>query len=368
MTEVLSLRQLNRTVLARQHLLQRASMPALDMVRWLVGMQAQEPRDPYLGLWSRLVDFDPMELSDAIEARQAARIVALRGTVHLYTAADALAMRPLAQEVLARELQMKMFREPLAGVDVRPILQAARELLAERPRSTRELRAELAARFPDVDPTVLPTVCRNHLALVQVPPRGLWGRGGQVTYSPVEQWLGHPPAVPDVEEAVRRYLVAFGPASNADITTWSRLQGMREITERMRPTLRTFRDERRRELFDLPDGVIADPELPAPVRILPEYDNVLLSHSDRSRFFPPDDQARARLYAVERTISGTVLHDGVVVGTWRIDRSSASPVFVVDHALALDDAVRAEVRAEAGRAFELLEPDAAAEHVRFDAL
>jgi hypothetical protein len=367
LVQVVSARQLNRTVLQRQFLLERVTMPAMRVVEHLVGMQAQEPHDPYLGLWSRIARFDPNELSNALEQRAAARIVAMRGTVHLFTAADAAALRPLAQPVLDRELNVRMYREALDGVDVAPIVAAGRELLAIGPRSTKALRAELAIRFPDVDPNVLPHVCRNHLALVQVPPRGLWRRGGQVTYATVEEWLGREPKAPDVEEVVRRYLTAFGPATNADITTWSGLQAMREITDSMRPTLRTYRDERGRELFDLPDAELADADLPAPVRVLPRFDNVLLSHADRDRFFP-SSEAKRRLGGEERSISGTILHGGVVAATWRIDRTETEPTMVVDHPLRLTAKAQRAIEAEAGRALRFLEPEATGRRVRFNAL
>lgn len=362
-----TMRQLNRTVLQRQLLLDRVARPALDVVEHLVGLQAQEPHDPYLALWSRVDGFDPMELSAALEARRAARIVAIRGTVHLFTARDALGLRAVAQPVLDRELQVKMFREALVGVDLVPIVAAAAELLADQPRSTRELRAELASRFPEVDPTVLPHVCRNHLALLQVPPRGLWRRGGQVTYALAAPWLGLEVEPPAVEDVVRRYLAAFGPATNADITTWSGLQGMREITDRMRPSLRTRRDERGRELFDLPDAELADPDLPAPARLLPEYDNVLLSHADRDRFFP-GEAAKRRLGGDARAFSGTVWHDGLVVGTWRLDRAAPAAAMVIRQAVDLPAAARHEVEAEAARVLAFLEPDGATGAVRFAAL
>jgi hypothetical protein len=367
LVQVVSARQLNRTVLQRQRLLERVTMPALDVVGHLVGMQAQEPQDPYLGLWSRIARFDPNELSTAIEQREAARIVAMRGTVHLFTAADAAALRPLAQPVLDREMNVKMYREALAGVDLAPIIAAGREILAAGPSSTKALRAALAARFPDVDANVLPHVCRNHLALVQVPPRGLWRRGGQVTYAPVEEWLGREPKAPDVDTVVRRYLAAFGPATNADITTWSGLQATRELTDRMRPTLISYRDERGRELFDLPECELADPDVPAPVRVLPRFDNVLLSHADRDRFFP-SPEAKRRLGGEERTISGTILHDGVVVATWRLDRTDSEPAMVLDHAVALNAKVRRAIEREAVRALAFIEPDATGRQVRFAAL
>ena len=164
--------------------------------------------------------------------------------------------------------------------------------------------------------------CRNLLALVQVPPRGLWGRTSQVRSTTVEAWLGRPLATqPSLDAVVLRYFAAFGPAAVADVATWSRLTGLREVVERLRPQLRSFRDERGRELFDLPDAPRPEPATPAPPRFLPEYDNILLSHDDRSRFVDAD--VRARLAGVRGRIQGAVLSDGFLGGVWRLDSDSS---------------------------------------------
>lgn len=288
-------------------------MRVLDAVEHLVGLQAQVPLNPYTALWSRLERFDPYELGRLLLERRVVRIAVMRSTIHLVSADDCLLLRPLMQPVFDAELAR--YRD-LRGVNVDAVLTFARELVAERPRSTRELRAELAERFPAHDPGDLAYACRNLLAFVQVPPRGVWGRTSQVTSTTAEAWLGRPLAVqPSLEEVVLRYFRAFGPATAADVSTWSRLTGLREVVDRLRPRLQTFCDERGRELFDLPDAPRPDPETPAPPRFLPEYDNVLLSHADRSRFV--SDERRRALSRVQGHIRGTVLDDGFVFGVWQ---------------------------------------------------
>lgn len=316
MSEVLGRRALGRATLARQLLLERADLEPLDAVRSLVGLQAQVPHNPYTALWSRLAGFRPGSLSTLLEQREVVRLNVIRTTIHLVTAADALLLRPLVQPLLAAELRRHPEHSPkLDGVALAPVLEFAQSLLAE-PHTGAQLRAALAGRFPAHDPAALAYACRCHLALVQVPPRGLWGRSAQVTLATAESWLGRPlESNPSVDGVVLRYLAAFGPASVADVTTWCRLTGLRQVVERLRPQLVTFQDERGRELFDLPDAPRPGPDTPAPVRFLPEYDNVLLSHDDRSRFVSELD--RALLGPGWAVGWGAVLHDGVVRGSWR---------------------------------------------------
>jgi hypothetical protein len=315
--DVLSSRALNRATLARQLLLARASLPAYDAVEHLVGLQAQLPDNPYVGLWSRLADFDPGELAQLLLDRRVVRIVVMRGTIHLVSADDCLTLRPLAQPVLDAELRRHAtFAPALEGVDLAPVLAYARELFADAPRSGAQLRAALRERFPALDAAALAYACRCELALVQVPPRGVWGQTRQVTLTTAEAWLGRPlQGAPSIDDVVVRYLAAFGPATVADIASWSRLTGMRAVVERLSPRLRTFRDERGRTLLDLPDAPRPDPATPAPVRFLPEYDNLLLSHADRSRFWHDGERPVVSAPAVH----GTVLADGRIGATWRRD-------------------------------------------------
>ena len=367
-TEVLSRRALGRATLARQLLLDRAHLPPRDAVAHLVGLQAQQPRDPYVALWSRLRAFDPDELGRLLVEREVVRIVVMRATIHLVTADDCLVLRPLAQPVLDAELaRHPSFAPALRGMDLEAVMAAARPVLAERPRTGPELRAALAERFPDHDPAALAYACRCRLALVQVPPRGVWGRTAQVTTTTAEAWLGRPlRADPPIDEVVLRYLAAFGPASAADVAAWSRLTGFREVFDRLRPGLRALRDERGRELLDLPGAPRPDPGTPAPPRFLPEYDNLLLSHADRSRFVSEDD--RRRLSAAPGRVAGSVLLDGTLLGTWRVDREERGDgaLLVVRHLRRLTASRRAAVAREGHELLGLIEPGAGRRDVRFD--
>ena len=370
----LSLRTLGRTLLARQRLLARTEAPLLDVVSELVGLQAQVPRDPYLALWSRVAGFAPAALEERYLDRSVVRIVGMRSTIHLLTADDALALRGLFQPVLDQEMARHgEHKASLAELDLAPISAFATAQLTE-PHSVAQLRAALAERFPEHDPAALALACRNTVPLVQVPPRGLWSRSGQVAYVTAEHWLGRPvAAAPSLEAALRRYLAAFGPATVADMTTWSRLTGLREIVEAMRPRLRTYVDEDGRELFDVPEGAVVEPDTPAPVRFLPEYDNVLLSHADRRRVIPVP---RPRPSAEDERGVGSVLVDGQVQATWRLaqpkgTRPKGAPATItIRHRPRLPKRDQAAVLAEAQRALPILTqgaPDAEVVLVAADA-
>ena len=280
---VLDRRTLNRTLLARQGLLARERRPAREVIERLVGLQAQEPIDPYVALWTRIEAFDPLELSGLIErarpcgwAPSAARSTSSRRRTR--------APRAGPRGEPRRAWRSSPFAKQLAGLDIDAVVAAGREALEREPLSPAALGEVLSARWPGRDRASLAYAARIMLPLVQVPPRGLWRRTGRTVNTTAEAWLGVPMGTDaDPEPTIRRYLAAFGPATSADVRTWSWLTGVREVLERMRPTLATYRDEAGRELFDLPDAPIADPDLPAPVRFLPQYDNVFLSHDDRSR-------------------------------------------------------------------------------------
>jgi hypothetical protein len=264
------------------------------------------------------------------------------------TADDARFLRPLMQPVLDAEIaRHSEFASHLVGADMVPVLEFAGRALARQPMTGTQLRAALATAFPDEHPPALAYACRCLLALVQVPPRGVWGQTLAVTLTPLEDWVARPLVRnPPIDTVLLRYLGAFGPATVADAAAWSRLTGLGEVFDRLRPDLVTFRDERGRELFDLPDAPRPDADLLAPVRLLPEYDNVLLSHADRSRFADRDGVlANAR-----GPVKGTVLVDGRVRGVWHSehDKEAKRSTLVAEHAT-LTRGERREVQDEARR-------------------
>jgi Winged helix DNA-binding domain len=307
-------RALNRALLARQLLLERHEMSAADAIGHLVGLQAQEPQEPYVGLWSRLVGFQPDELVELLESRAAVRTQLMRRTLHLVTAQDCLTLRPLHQPML-RARMLATLRREMPDVDLIELGQAGRPLFEEQPRTLSDAGRALVDRWPGVPARVLGDAVGSLVPLVQVPPRGLWGRRGQAINTTVEAWLGQPLAESTSEaldELILRYLAAYGPAAAADIRAWSGLSGLQDSLARLRPDLRTFRDGRGRTLLDLPDAPLPDPRTPAPPRFLPAFDNAVLGFDDRSRII---DVAHRRL-----SVAGArfVLVDGRVGATWTV--------------------------------------------------
>ncbi|THA64154.1 winged helix DNA-binding domain-containing protein [Streptomyces sp. A0958] len=314
---VLSPRALGRATLERQLLLRRAAMNAKDAVAHLVGLQAQNTKPPYYQLLARLEGFRPAELAELMESREVARIVTLRSTIHTHTADDALTLRPLMQPACDRELGV--FRKRLTGVDPDRLRELSRAYVEETPRTPKEIRERLRTEWPDADPRALSTAARCLLPLVQVTPRGVWGRSGGVALTTAEHWLGRAAeAAPGLDAAVPRYLGAFGPASVKDMQTWAGLTRLGEVFERLRPRLVTFRDENGVELFDLPDAPRPAEDTPAPPRLLPEFDNVLLGHADRTRVVPPHLRG---LNGVGNQTYGSALVDGFLAALWRLEKT-----------------------------------------------
>lgn len=302
-------RTLNRALLDRQLLLDRAPLQATEVIEHLVGMQAQVPTSPYVGLWSRIDGFATDDLATLLVDRRAVRIALMRSTIHLVTAQDCVAIRPLVDPVIESARLLDGFDGASVEAVVRPFVESA-------PRTPAEIGALLGEQWPGHDREVLARVARAVLPLVQVPPRGVWGVGGAVKLTTADTWLGRPlGAGLSVDELVLRYLRAFGPASVKDFATWSRLTGARAPFERLRATLRTFRDEHGVELFDVADGPTPAADVVAPVRFLPEYDNALLAHADRSRIMAAADRPSI---ATRNGYLPTVLVDGFVAATWSI--------------------------------------------------
>ena len=315
---MISDRALNRTLLRRQFLLDRVDRPALDVVEHLVGLQAQEPADPYVALWDRIAGFDPAELATAVATGDAVRIALQRSTIHLVSAADCAALRPVLQPALER-MARSSFGTRLAGVDQGELAEAATALVAERPLTFGELGRLLRERWPERPEIALAQTARALVPMVQLPPRGVWGRSGRALHGLAADRIDRPfaaGAAPD--RLVLRYLAAFGPATVADVQTWSGLTRLAEVVDRLRPRLRTDRAEDGRELLDLPDAPRAEPDVPAPVRFLPQYDNVLLGHADRGRIVP----VGATALFDEQFHWSPALVDGMLRASWRLDRKA----------------------------------------------
>jgi hypothetical protein len=340
-------------------LLRRSRVSAAKAVERLVGMQAQVPSSPYIGLWSRLQDFKPDELSRLVASRGAVRMSLMRCTIHLVTAGDCMALRPPLQSVLERGLFIgSPFGRQIHGVDIDELVAAGREALEEKPRTTAAMRKLLSERWPDYDANALAYAVRYLLPIVQIPPRGLWKGVGAPTYATCEQWLGRRfewNASPDA--MVMRYLAAFGPSTVADIQSWSGVVRVRAVVERLRARLRSVRDEKGRELFDVKGAPLPDPDIEAPPRFLPDYDNALLAHDDRSRILAHENRRLVGRPAV--------LVDGFAIGFWKVVHNLGSATLVVESSKRLSKKDAAAVSDEGARLLDLVAAGAADTDVRF---
>jgi hypothetical protein len=346
-------------------LLRREKVSILAAIEHLIGLQAQLPNPPYVGLWSRLAVFERDDLTRLIERRKVVRSSMMRVTQHMVTARDDLRLRPVLQPVIDR-FWRSSYGKRLGGLELERLLDAGRAMLAEQPRTITELRALLAERWPGYDADAMAYTLQFQLPLVHVPPRGTWGRGGAVPATLAEHWLGKSlsdDATPD--SLVARYLGAFGPASVMDVQAWSGLTRISEPMERLRPKLRVFRDEHGRELFDLPDAPRPDPDTPAPPRFLPEYDNLLLGHDDRSRML---SEAEQRAIWTRNGLLSTALVDGRVAATWRISRERTRATLLVDPLKKIARADRAALAEEGERLLAFTDPEAATRTVRFGSM
>jgi len=362
MEHTLGKRALNRATLARQMLLAREKMKVAAAVERLAGMQAQVPKPPFIGLWSRLENFKREDLRRAVEKHEVVRATMMRATLHLMSRRDYLAFRAPLQPMLSRG-SSSVLRDR-AKFDLDALLRDARELFEERPRTFDELRRHLLTLHPKEDERAMGYAIRMHLPLIQVPENTPWSWPASATFAVAESWLGESIAKDATPDAlVLRYLAAFGPATIADFQTWSGLQAMKPVFERLRGKLVTFRDERKRELFDLPKAPRPDESTLAPVRFLPEYDNLLLAHDDRSRVIADDH--RKRIFTPNLRILATFLADGVVAGSWSIVRKKKAATAKIEPYVKLTKRVRDDVAKEAEALLRFAEEDAETFAVEF---
>jgi Winged helix DNA-binding domain len=370
--EVLSLRAVNRALLSRQLLLGRPSLPAagagraaqvVQAIEHLIGLQAQAPFPPYYGLHSRLGGFRPDDLAALITGRDVVRIALMRGTIHLVSARDCLPLRRLLQPVIERGMR-GAFGKQLAGVDTAALAAAGRALVEAEPMTFSQLGQALAERWPGHPAPALAQGVRTFVPLVQVPPRAVWGQAGLARHTSAEHWLGQPAQAPLPEPEVAsgaalatlvtRYLGAFGPATVRDVQAWSGLTGLKAVLERLRPALVTFRDEQGAELFDLPAAPRPGADVPAPARLVAEFDNLILSHADRSRVISPENFKR--LSTINGIFPGSVLIDGFVTGMWRLARRRGAATVTIE--LFAPARERDALEREAARVLAFCSPDA----------
>jgi hypothetical protein len=321
-------RELNRALLARQLLIERASMTALEAIEHLVGMQAQSPNTPYVGLWSRVDGFKLEDLSALYRSREVVRIAVMRSTIHLVSSRDCIALRSVLQPVIHR-LFNGGYAKMLRGIDLDEMAAFGRKAVETKAMTFSELSQHLATRWPGRDRNALSYALRALVPLVQVPPRGIWGESGLSAHTSAESWITlESPLTMPVEDLVRRYLAAFGPASVRDFQAWSGLTRMRDTFEAMSPGLLRLHSDDGQELFDIPGALRPKGDDEVPVRFLPEFDNTLLSHFDRSRIIA--DDFRKYVYTINGQIPGTVLLDGFVRGRWRIERDKTKATLKIE--------------------------------------
>lgn len=360
MPSTLSGRRLNRATLARQLLLQRERVPVPEAIERLGGMQAQEPKPPFIGLWSRIEGFAASDLHQALHSRAVVRASAMSATLHLMGAGDYLALRTALQPVMAQA--MRALGSRAKGLELDEVLPAARELLEEEPRDFDRLRKELSRRFPEVNERPLGYATRMNLPLAMVPTQDRWAFPSKAAFTPADAWLGRPLAGPDPEGLVLRYLAAFGPATPADMQTWSGMKGARGVLEALRDRLETFEDEHGRELFDLPDAPRPEEDDQAPARLLPEFDNLVLAHYDRTRVLA--DRHRAVVVTKNLRVRATFLSDGFVAGTWRTERKGKRATLTLTPFKRLRKGAAGELEEEAERLLPFVEDDAATRAVK----
>lgn len=359
---LLGKRALNRALLARQFLLRRTVLSPLAVIEHLVGMQSQNPMPPYVGLWTRLEKFEAEQLSSLVLERKVVRIALMRATIHLVTAGDCRGLRRTLQPVLQRHVKFAFANSEVGEAE--RLAEHASALVRERPRTWAELGALLSVRWPGITTDALARAVRSLLPLVQVPPRGLWASSGPAVHTTADHWLGAAPS-PDVpiETIVRRYLAAFGPATVNDVQAWSGLTRLREVLARMKPELLVFRDDAGGELFDVTDAPRPDANAPAPPRFLPEYDNLLLGHADRSRIVA--SVHRSAVYSRNGIISSTVLVDGFVGATWKIATRHERATLSITPLVRIVKRDRAVIAEEGERLLQFVAPDAKAHEVTF---
>jgi hypothetical protein len=370
MTErVLTARELNRTLLERQLLLRRHKLAVPRAIERVAGLQAQWPNSPYIALWSRLEGFDRGQLTRALERRSVVKATLMRLTLHMVSARDypdfAITFRQSRIERFERELA-----RDAPDLDPKEVTKRALALAGDRPRLRKEyfeaLGEDPSAPTYTHRPWLLWNSIQAQADLVHTPPSGTWGYYGSPLFVPASEWLrrtAEPSDAPGVH-LVRRYLAAFGPASSADLSSWSGAQRLRPVLDALEPELRRFRDEGGRLLLDLRHAPLVAGDAPAPVRFLPKWDTSIMGFAPPERWRILPEPHRKTVIKVNGDVAQTFLVDGFIAGVWEIERKRSGSVLRLAPFGRLGREARAELEAEGERLLRFYDPDARSYAIR----
>lgn len=362
--ETLDDRALNRALLARQMLLERKTETLPRALDRLGGLQAQEARPPFIGLWSRLAGFGREDLLTALRDRKVVKATFTRGTLHLVSASEYLAFRSTHAAVLEGAMLPEM-KEMAKVVSVADLVSAARAALAEGPLTFNDLRAVLAKRWPDLNERHMGYAVRLNLPLIATPDDSQWGGKAGAAFALADQWLGETPdEAGRLPEIVQHYLAAFGPATVADIQTFTGFKGLKPVVEALRPELAVFSNSAGKVLFDMPDGPRPDAGTPAPVRFLPDFDGVMLGHADRTRVISEAD--RKTLGNKNLRVPAVFLVDGFAAGSWSLTATKTKATLEAKAFGTLAKAVKDELVAEGEALLRFVAPEAKTVGVVFE--
>lgn len=343
---VLTRRELNRALLHRQLLLERRPLTAVRAVERLGGLQAQSTQSPYLSLWARLGGFERDELTRALERRRLVKALLQRGTLHVATPRQYWAIMAVRRQ-LAPTLWPPAYEARLPAREIARIAELVVAELEGAELTLKEVQELLAPHEREgVPATFLWRRVQGHSFVIHVPPSGIWGYGGHGVYTSASGKLRGRAPEPDaaLDEVVRTYLAAYGPARAQDVGQWAGVPRVKPIAESLaRLSLRTFANGAGKVLYDLPRAPLPDPELPAPPRLVPRFDNLVLSHADRSRIL--GDVPPSRIVTKNGIVHATILVDGFVAGTWQLEGGRV----VLEPFGKLDAAVKRALKEEADR-------------------
>jgi winged helix DNA-binding protein len=356
---VLTTRELNRALLARQLLLERSRLPLVRSLEQVAGLQTQYAPSGYIGLWSRLERFALADLTRAVERRKAVQATLMRSTIHVVTARD-YPLFAAGSRAGRQEGWLRYHRGRLGEKEMKAAAALVRSALADGTKHRDEL-LELVRPHDPTGGTALWNGVGAWIDLVRVPPSGTWERRRADLYATAEDWLGPSDATAEegIEHLLRRYLQGFGPARLNDAADWAGLSvaALRPAAERLK--LRTFRDEEGKELLDLPRSPLPPAETPAPPRFLPTWDATLLVHARRTQILP--ESFRPLVFSTKTPHSmPTFLVDGAVAGSWRVERTAKKATLVLDPFEPVPRGARAALREEAEAIVRFVEPNAPA--------